>query len=32
VSGIKCQVINMSVSGKLNTESQHHMSGNYPVM
>jgi len=32
VSNIKCQVINMSASGKLNTESQHHMSGNHPAM
>jgi len=31
VSYIKYQVINM-VSGKLNTKSQHHMSGNDSVM
>jgi len=39
VSGIRClvytyqgQVINMSVSGELNTELQHHILSNHPVM
>jgi len=34
VSGVKyqCQILNMSVSGKLNTEPQYHMLGNHPIM
>jgi len=32
VKTYQCQVINMSASGELNKELQHHMSGNNPIM